>query len=238
MKLPKFTLPVIALVAVNILPLIGVIWLDWDAMVIILLYWCENIVLGVYNILKMALLPVDHPIEHAGKAFGALFFSIHFGGFCAVHGVFLLVFLNMKNGDVASGVMDGVFPDGTWLGPLVFLQLLFGVVSSLWKCHPDGMGWLVLCLFISHGISFVQNYILKKEYKSMNMQKLMNQPYKRIVILHLAIIAGAAPIMALGSPVFLLMLLVAGKIWLDIWLHLKEHKEKGSSLDAGDAEVS
>ncbi len=238
MKIPKFTFPMIALVAVNILPLVGVIWLGWDAMVIILLYWCENIVLGFYNILKMAILRAEHPIEHVGRAFGALFFCIHFGGFCAVHGVFLLVFLNMKDGQVGPGVMDSVFPDGPWLGPLVFIQLLFGVISGLWKCHPEGMGWMVLCLFLSHGLSFIQNYVLKNEYKDMTMEKLMSQPYKRIVILHIAIIAGAAPIMALGSPIPLLVLLVIGKIWIDIWLHMKEHKEKKPNLDAGDPALS
>ncbi len=78
-------------------------------------------------------------------------------------------------------------------------------------------------LFVSHGISFVRNYLSGKEYASQTMQRLMKQPYRRIVLLHVAIIAGGMPVMMLGSPIPLLFILVGLKIGLDIWLHTKEH---------------
>ena len=56
------------------------------------------------------------------------------------------------------------------------------------------------------------------------MKKLMGQPYTRVVILHVAIIAGGVPIMLLGSPVPLLCILVLLKVGMDICLHMKEHK--------------
>ena len=52
----------------------------------------------------------------------------------------------------------------------------------------------------------------------------MNRPYKRVVLLHVAIIAGGMPIMMLDSPVPLLFILVLLKIYLDIRLHTKSHK--------------
>ena len=120
--------------------------------------------------------------------------------------------------------MDSLFPRETWPGHLVFLQLLVSVVTSLWRTHPQGMEWPVIDFFVSHGVSFVQNYLGKKEYASLSINKLMNQPYKRIVILHVAIIAGGVPIMMLDSPVPLLCILVLLKVCMDIHLHTKEHR--------------
>ena len=54
----------------------------------------------------------------------------------------------------------------------------------------------------------------------------MQQLYKRIVLLHVAIIAGGFGVMALGSPLPLLVLIVIGKIALDIHLHRREHRPK------------
>ena len=52
----------------------------------------------------------------------------------------------------------------------------------------------------------------------------MSRPYTRIVLLHVAIIAGGVPIMMLGSPVPLLCILVILKIGMDVWLHIKSHR--------------
>ena len=48
------------LVLVNLLPLVGVLWLDWDVAALMILYWSENLVLGFYTLLKM--LTVSPPV--------------------------------------------------------------------------------------------------------------------------------------------------------------------------------
>ena len=120
--------------------------------------------------------------------------------------------------------MDALFPKDVWPGPLVFLQQLVSVITRLWQNHPEGMEWPVIALFVSHGVSFVQNYLGKREYVHSTADQLMKQPYKRIVILHVAIIAGGVPIMMLGSPIPLLCILVLLKVGLDVVLHVREHR--------------
>ena len=61
------TLSITALITVNLIPLIGVLFNDWDAGLILLLYWSENLVLGGYNVLKILLRPAEHPIVLAGR---------------------------------------------------------------------------------------------------------------------------------------------------------------------------
>ena len=57
-------MPVIALLAANAIPLFGVLFLEWDAFFIVLLYWSENLVIGFYNILKIAFAAVPQPADH------------------------------------------------------------------------------------------------------------------------------------------------------------------------------
>ena len=44
-------------------PLWGVLFFNWDAFYIVLLYWAENLVIGFYNILKMVLAQPLNPDE-------------------------------------------------------------------------------------------------------------------------------------------------------------------------------
>ena len=94
------------------------------------------------------------------------------------------------------------------------------------------MEWPVLCLVVSHGISFIRNYLIGGEYLTLTIGKLMSRPYTRIILMHVAIIAGGVPIMMLGSPVPLLCILVILKIGMDIWLHTKSHKAIASEKRA------
>ncbi len=220
MKLSKkdwASVPVIVLVAANILPLWGVYFLKWDAFYIILLYWSENLAIGFYNILKIATAKVKHPIEHLGKLFLIPFFVIHYGGFMAVHGLFVLAFAKKIEGPLFSGK--------AWPCFLVFVQLLIGVIRQMFLAIPPQMKFAILALFISHGVSFVYNYLLKGEYATAKPKELMNRPYSRVVVLHIALIASGFFVMVLGSPIPLLFVLVIGKIILDVKMHIREHKK-------------
>ena len=210
------------LIAVNLLPVFGVIFLGWDAAVVVLLYWLENLVVGLYSILRIAFARNEPRVANLGKLFVIPFFCIHFGGFCAVHGLFLSMFFKLADSP------SSVFPEAAWAGPLVFLQLLGGVVTNLWQGLPQGMEWVVLALLASHGLSFIQNYLLGGEYAETTVGQQMMRPYKRIAILHVTILAGGVPVMLSGSPKALVVLLILIKAGIDGVLHVREH---GSRVD-------
>jgi hypothetical protein len=218
MKRQRPPFSIIALIIANLAPLFGVLFLSWDAATIVLLYWVENLIIGGYNIVMMILVKVKSRSAQFQKLFMIPFFTIHYGGFCAAHGFFLLTFFKIGSD------MDGFSPQDPWPGPLVFVQLLVSVITRLWESRPAGFEWPVIGLVVSHGISFIRNYLIGGEYLTRPIGKLMSRPYKRIVLMHVAIIAGGVPIMMLGSPVPLLCILIILKIAMDIWLHTKSHK--------------
>lgn len=208
-------LPLISLIAVNALPVFGVLFLGWEVFAVLLLYWAENVVLGFYNVLRMALAPVSSPAEHIGKFFIIPFFTVHYGLFTAVHGIF--VFAIFGRGHVMH-VGRPTLP--CFCGPL---QMLVGAIATV-LCSARAVTLMFLALFISHGVSFVQNYLIKGERHRVNPGMLMIQPYKRIVILHVTIIFGGGLTMLLGSPIPILILLIALKTAVDVVLHKAEHK--------------
>jgi len=82
----------------------------------------------------------------------------------------------------------------------------------------------IAALAASHLFSFIWNYLYRGEFRRAALTELMQQPYGRVVVLHLTILLGGFAAMLLGSPLWALLLLIGLKIALDLKAHLKEHR--------------
>lgn len=203
-------LSLLVLVGVNLLPLAGVLFLGWDVAALMVLYWSENLILGFFTLVKMF---VVSPLGALGMG---SFFAIHYGGFCAIHGLFIAILLIDENIEPMPGEPWPLF--------LVFIQLLVNVVRQVLAHAPPEWIFAFSALFISHGVSFVFNFLLARERDDVTLKKLMGAPYGRIVVLHIAVLFGGFAIAALGQPVLMLVVLVLVKLGIDVALHLREHK--------------
>jgi hypothetical protein len=200
-----------AMVLANLIPLFGVLYLDWDVGALVVLYWSENLVIGGYTILKMLLK------ARGSKRFLVLFFALHYGGFCAIHGFFVLQLTRFagENWGHAAAV--------TWPGPLALIQMPINLAQQLLASAPREFLLGCLALVVSHGVSFVLVYLGQREDEHTTMKELMNAPYRRIAVLQIAIIVGGFLVVRLGSPTGLLVALVVVKIGMDIMLHNRTH---------------
>jgi len=190
------------LVAANLVPLAGVLLWNWSVFALIALFWMENVIVGVFFALRMLLADPRDPALWAAKVFLVPFFCFHYGMFTAVHGLFVFGLFGGKAYD----------PHG--------LQVL---EPALRAAQDLGL-WLPLAaLLASHGFSFLWNYLWRGEFRRAKLTELMAKPYGRVVVLHMAIILGAIGTLALGSPLWALLVLLALKIGLDLKAHLKEH---------------
>jgi hypothetical protein len=205
LKLTDLLTPsVILLIVANLVPLYGLFSLQWQVFPVLLLFWIENVIIGIFNVLKMIIASPANPGSWLAKIFLIPFFCFHYGMFTLVHGVFVFGFFG---GYFTSGAS---FPDE---------------ISVFQAINQHQLGWAILALLLSHTVSFILNYIGKEEYKKAGLQELMGQPYGRVVLLHLTIIIGGFLVMALGSPVSALLILVLLKIFIDIQSHIREHKK-------------
>jgi hypothetical protein len=208
----RFNLPLLALVLANLIPVFGVLFLHWDVGAIVVLYWTENLVVGVYTLLKML-------VTGGTSALGImLFFCLHYGVFCAIHGVFVLE-LTQFAGEISSEL-----PVASWPGPLVVVQKILYFGQQILDAAPPEFSWAILALLLSHGASFMLLFVGQGEYRHTSVETLMKAPYKRIAVLHIAVIIGGFLVVELGEPLGLLLALVALKIGMDIMLHNRSHR--------------
>ena len=84
-------------------------------------------------------------------------------------------------------------------------------------------------LFISHGMSYITNFLGRREFVERTVREQLFAPHGRIVVMHSTIILGGWLAMLVGAPVGALVVMVMAKIVLDILVHLKEH----GALSAG-----
>ena len=192
---PATTLSSAVLIGANLVPLAGVLFFGWDLATVMVLFWAESAVIGFYTALKMLV---------TGKLwaiFGVVFFLGHFGGFMAMH--FLFIYLIFIRGIHATGPEPGV------------RDALLKIFVPLWI--P------LAALFVSHGVSFVSNFIGQREYERTSVQALMAAPYGRITVMQLTVIFGGWVVLLLNNPVPALALLVLVKTAMDLVAHRKEH---------------
>ena len=234
-----------ALVIANAVPLLGVLLFGWDLATLVAVYWAENGVIGICAVGRIltaanagpfalvtrgagspeaappppstrygtpapvqppappgattsaAGLPMD-PATAAGcaKAFMVPFFCVHYGMFWLVHGIFV------------------------WTA----LPMMFSMASDTVPTGPDARVVLfaALVMVVSHGVSFIVNWILGGEHLTSSPSAEMGAPYARVVILHLTIIFGAFAVALLGQPIGALVVMVVLKTGVDLAAHLGE----------------
>lgn len=205
---------VVALIAANLVPLVGVLFLGWNVWTILTIYWLENGIVGFYNVLKMAAVP------GIGKLGIIPFFILHYGMFWLVHGVFVQTIPELTgfgSGPVGQTVIcDPLVPEGVGCVALDTASRV-GVDQSSIVIAAVG-------LFISHGVSFVFNFIRRGEQLRTTAMELMFAPYGRVVILHVTILFGAFAVALFGARLLPLVILVALKTVVDLGFHLREHR--------------
>jgi hypothetical protein len=88
--------PYIGILIVNAIPLVGVLYFGWSVFEVLLLYWFENVAIGITHAVRMA---ISTRTNKAADGWGTtVFFCLHYGMFTLVHGVFVVTFFGIAAG--------------------------------------------------------------------------------------------------------------------------------------------
>jgi hypothetical protein len=213
-------LSTLGIVLANAVPIVCVILFGWPAGVLLLLYWCENVAIGAVNILKIA--GSSLAFGRAGMAVGAFiipFFTFHYGLFCFVHGVFVMLVGAMG----ARQVPDF---DASPMG-------LYRVVEGLTRTEP-GFLWSLAAIAGWQLLSFVTDWLAKGRFRDTNPMVQMFEPYPRIIVLHLALFAGTVPVVLLGNPMWAIVALAVIKTLFDLG-RLGQFRPTDDAVDKSNA---
>lgn len=192
---PGKSLSIAIVVLAAVVPLVGVLAGNWSLREVVVLYWAENVIIGVLQVVRMLTVsPPGAPVGmHVAKVGLAGFFTVHYGMFCLVHGVFVFA-LTGKEGlaggsPLPASVLEE-FPSSFWVA--------LGVLGA------------------NHVWTLVDHYYRKGGYRATTPAQLMGEPYKHIVVLHLGILLGAFLSIALGHSLGVLVIIVIGKLLIDL----------------------
>jgi hypothetical protein len=181
----------------------------------------------------MAGVPGGGTIARVGRLGLSIFFLIHYGIFWLVHGIFIFA-LPMFAGGVSS------FSSTSGLGDVCLDSTGFPIDCPVAGGAFGEVVWSsvligALALFISHGASFLFNYIGRGEYLTASPSGQMASVYGRVVVLHLTIIFGAFLVAALGAPIGALLVFVVLKTAFDLGLHLRERRKADARVPGDTA---
>ncbi|MDJ0710149.1 MAG: DUF6498-containing protein [Woeseiaceae bacterium] len=197
----------VLLVLANLVPLAGVWLWEWDVFLLLLLFWCENVTIGLFGIARLVVAAKTE--STFSGLFLPLFFLVHYGGFMFGH--FMVLF------GMYSGHMDDT---GRQVEP-----------SDYYLAVLENLNWVaILALFVSHGWSFVENFMGRREHENLAPMQAMGLPYKRMAITHVALILGGFFLIERGQPLAGLVFLVLLKIGLDVTFHRREHRQLATGV--------
>lgn len=206
----------LALVAANLLPLAFVAAGLASAAELLVLYWIENLIVAFYAILRMATARGDPDATPLSRVVMILFFVVHFGMFCAAHYTALRLYVLTRS---------GLLP----LDPHQFLDHDLRAAfptPALWQGVPESFALLVAALVVSHGVSYVRNFLQRGEVLHARIGEEMGRPYRRMIPLHIATFAGGFFALSQPSAGTILAAMVLVKTAMDAALHVKSHSQR------------
>jgi Family of unknown function (DUF6498) len=208
----KLTLPDLMVVIVNLIPLYGVWFQDWNASEIFLVYCLETVIIGIINVFKMACVTrfvrkkdvwntQGGNITMKSGLFFIIFFIVHYGLFVFVQ---TQIFFSVS----------GLIPEGN-------LVMDYTKIPELLGYH----GKLLLFIFIAYyTFTNLFDFFLSGKYKTVSTGRLMFEPYMRIFVQQVVVIIGSMFLQFGAGKIFILIFVVA-RIFFELFVNFNRFLE-------------
>ena len=173
----------------------GVLALGWPPFWVLALYWLENVVVGFATLARLVFAGI-----RTGQPLGALgtslFFCVHYGLFCAVHGFFVAaLFAGQPQGDL----------------PATLLRLVGNVLRDL----PGVIAFVsIVAAVLVDLVQWIAEH--RDDENPALVAQTMAAPYGRIVVLHVVLLGGGFLMQAFKAPAAAVLLLIAIKLAVDL----------------------
>lgn len=205
--------------AVDLIPIWGVLAWGWDASALVMLYWLENVVLGGVTLLRIFFIHVGRRGFWglvAGLWAGALF-TLHYGLFSFGHGGILLEVFGAWNDipdrDTLAGTITGMLQAATGFG-----------------AH---MVWVLGALVCWHAFAFTLRDVATGELLKANPEEVAFEPYGRVIVFHIGVLFVAATLEYLGDAGIGALALVLARAAWGLWTNVR--RKPSDEVAAADA---
>ncbi len=208
--LPSFSASTALMILLgNAIPVLGVIFWGWDIFSLFVMFWLENIIMGLFMIIRILFYGLSSPWDIPGRVGMGAFFTLHYGMFCLGHGVFVFSLFSPHEFD-ASG-----FPPD-------FINAL----------NPEDIPfffWAMGGMILAESLRYFEDVRTSVPYSQTEKDKktlsFMAAPYGRMIILHLTLIIGGMITLSLDAPQSAVIVLVVFKTLFDIGYLMRAEKK-------------
>jgi hypothetical protein len=121
------SLQILGTLLVNAIPLAGVVWFGWDVFEVLLVYWFENVAIGIAHAARLGICTRTNRIK--GGWGTTAFFAMHYGLFTLVHGIFVVSFFGILS-EGLFGLEGGIVLPVISIFAWQTLQLAFDATAS------------------------------------------------------------------------------------------------------------
>ena len=214
-----------SLLIANLIPVIGVWFLDWSAKEVFLVYCLETIIIGGFTLIKLFITGISGKATDTWETQGGskmkqpfwffmLFFLLHYGLFVAVQmGIFFSV----------SGIGDEH-------------GITFFNFFSKWPSLLTKDAYIMLGAFIvSYGFRLTSDFIMTGDYKTSSLGYLMFQPYGRIFIQQVTVILGSM-FLSFGAGKVFILVFAAIKIFFEVFIDFNLLTKKAAAGELKSSE--
>lgn len=213
------------LLLVNLIPVWGVWFQEWNAREVFMVYCLETIVIGLYTLLKLAIAGTARPVDEWSNNSGQknnqpfwlfmIFFLFHYGLFVSIQ---LSIFLEASGAQKAFGISNA------WDFIVHFKRYL-----------SENSQWFLMGLIISYGFIVLKDFVINGAYKTTSLGVVMFEPYGRIIVQQFTVIVGSL-FLGLGAGKIFISIFVAMKIFVDVFVDYRgllahaQNKESAKSV--------
>ncbi|ANO52667.1 hypothetical protein BA177_17050 [Woeseia oceani] len=180
---------------------------------LVLIYWWEGFWIGLFSALKLIVASL------IGEPYQNRWVSVSRGS-----RILVSIILLVKMGTFYFGLLGAV-----GLGILLAADRLKVANPVDEPVNQVGLIFVSSLLFlISHGLSFVINFLLRGEFRSARASDLILMPFKRCIALYAVIALAYVVVFAvppLATTTGFAALVVVAKVSWDYFLHVRERRE-------------
>lgn len=205
------------LILAHIPPIFGLLLFGWKVIDVLFLFGFEVVVVGFFNILKLAWVRGTKRSPVYLKIIMIPFFIVHFIIFLGVCYIGIIAVLTIYK----QVILDSSGLTAIWKFTLkpYFTNHVLSPKTLLFYNY--------LLILISHSTAFTQNFLKGEENIKMTVDSLMRAPYWQIFITQVWVVGGAAIILEQQWSLGWLCLSVIIKLAIDFYLRYLEHYKYG-----------
>jgi hypothetical protein len=212
---PRWLISLFGIVLVNLLPILGIVFSNWDLYDVMTVYWAENLIIGAFTVLKMLSVNSGSENDDMTIAVAAPFFIIVYSAFCFGQAI----------------LIQALFKKGPSESPIEGWPVEWFVFGGLFATAFIQLKWMALMMALNHGIAFVHDYILPGPLCETTFKQLIAFPSARLVIMQTILIAAGFGLKKLGSPPELFIGLIVLKIILELLFDQIEQRTLADDIE-------